>query len=103
MIKINLLRKSAQLLGFEITGHSDYAQSGQDIVCAAVSILSFTAVNTLNFYHKKFDFCDDKDRFYLELKSNDITTDVILNNFRIGIESLTENYKEYVRLHLKEV
>ena len=33
--------------GFEASGHAGWAEAGQDIVCAAVSILTITCVNAL--------------------------------------------------------
>ena len=33
--------------GFEVKGHSGYAEAGSDIVCAAVSILTTTCVNAM--------------------------------------------------------
>ncbi len=33
--------------GFDISGHSGYAESGKDIVCAAVSSAAYMAVNTI--------------------------------------------------------
>ncbi len=33
--------------GFEASGHAGWAEAGQDIVCAAVSVLTITCVNAL--------------------------------------------------------
>ena len=38
---------SGELVGFEISGHSGYSESGSDIVCAAVSSAAYMAVNTM--------------------------------------------------------
>ena len=40
MINIKFFKKDGMFLGFEISGHSGYAKSGHDIVCAAVSAVS---------------------------------------------------------------
>ena len=38
MISVKILRNSAsRIVGFEVSGHANYAEYGQDIVCAAVS------------------------------------------------------------------
>ena len=34
-------------MGFEITGHAGYAEYGQDIVCAAVSVLALNMANSV--------------------------------------------------------
>ncbi len=59
MIDVTLLIKKEKRLGFAIKGHANFDQHGYDIVCAAVSILSYTAVNTLDYYKIDFDFSDD--------------------------------------------
>ena len=40
-------RVSGRLLGFEASGHADYAEAGQDIVCAEISALTQAALNGL--------------------------------------------------------
>ena len=48
MIKATIFRNNAdELVGFEISGHAGFAERGQDIVCAAVSFLATTVVNSL--------------------------------------------------------
>lgn len=39
--------KSGELVGFWIQGHSDYAEEGSDIVCAAVSSAAYMTANTI--------------------------------------------------------
>ncbi|MBQ9067118.1 MAG: ribosomal-processing cysteine protease Prp [Clostridia bacterium] len=36
-----------RLLGYRFSGHSDYAEEGSDIVCAAVSSAAYLTANTL--------------------------------------------------------
>ncbi len=38
---------SGDIIGFDISGHSGYAQAGQDIVCSAVSSAAYMTVNTI--------------------------------------------------------
>lgn len=47
MITIRIFDKAGILYGFEVTGHSGSAPSGEDIVCAAVSSAAYMAANTL--------------------------------------------------------
>ncbi len=44
MITAALFRSGSRYTGFRASGHSGYAGEGQDIVCAAVSILGCTCV-----------------------------------------------------------
>jgi uncharacterized protein YsxB (DUF464 family) len=48
VISVKILRNSAsRIVGFEVSGHANYAEYGQDIVCAAVSALCIAIANGL--------------------------------------------------------
>ena len=103
MTDVTLLIKKEKRLGFAIKGHANFDQHGYDIVCAAVSILSYTAVNTLDYYEIDFDFFDDENEMKVSLKNSNEKSEIILNNFEIGIKTLLTNYNEYVNLNYREV
>lgn len=103
MIDVTLLIKNEKRLGFAIKGHANFDQHGYDIVCAAVSILSYTAVNALDYYEIDFDFFDDENEMKVSLKNSNEKSEIILNNFEIGIKTLLTNYNEYVNLNYREV
>ena len=103
MIDVTLLKKKKKRLGFAIKGHANFDQHGYDIVCAAVSILSYTAVNTLDYYKIGFDFSDDGKIMKVLLNKSEDKSEIILNDFEIGIKTLLTNYNEYVNLNYREV
>ena len=37
MTTVTFLTEESRIVGFEVSGHSGYADAGEDIVCAAVS------------------------------------------------------------------
>lgn len=39
--------QSGEVLAFEVAGHADFAAHGSDVVCAAVSALTFATLNGL--------------------------------------------------------
>lgn len=45
MIKVTISRKDEKIQSFEISGHANSGPYGYDLVCAAVSAVSFGAVN----------------------------------------------------------
>ncbi len=47
MIRATFYRAGGSLCGFDVSGHSGLAQSGSDILCAAVSAMTQLVVNTL--------------------------------------------------------
>ncbi|MFT8610296.1 MAG: ribosomal-processing cysteine protease Prp [Liquorilactobacillus nagelii] len=48
MIKAVFFVRKKEIIGFEISGHANYAAKGSDIVCAAVSVLSESVANELS-------------------------------------------------------
>lgn len=52
MIKINYKLENGIFNKIEILGHSGYAESGKDIVCAAVSATLLTTINNINIINK---------------------------------------------------
>ena len=51
MLKVTVYQDSdGQALGFQISGHSGYAEAGSDIVCAAVSALAENTVNSIEAF-----------------------------------------------------
>ncbi len=47
MINVTIVKVNQNIITIEATGHSGYAESGHDIVCAAVSTLTQNLVNGL--------------------------------------------------------
>ena len=67
MITIKVRKKNGSYVEFISKGHAGYAEAGQDIVCAAVSALIITTVNSLEkFTDDKFDV-QEKDGFISEI------------------------------------
>ena len=47
MTKIVFFKKNGVYHGFRETGHSEFADAGQDIVCAAISAMTMLIINTI--------------------------------------------------------
>ena len=42
-----------ECIGFQTKGHAEYAKMGQDIVCAAVSVLVINTMNAIEDVYKR--------------------------------------------------
>ncbi|MDD6799922.1 MAG: ribosomal-processing cysteine protease Prp [Firmicutes bacterium] len=47
MIKITFLKRNGVYYGFRESGHAGYAESGDDIVCSAVSAMTMLIINAV--------------------------------------------------------
>lgn len=102
MIKISL--SSGAPYFFEIKGHSGSAEEGKDLVCAAVSAVSQTALMGL------LKFCPSEVSYstgdgYLKVVLSDnlpddkrLKTEVILLTMREGLKDIAEGYPRFVKL-----
>lgn len=89
----------------EVKGHSYFSDSGSDIVCAAVSILSFTALKSLSelagirqnvkqnsgYLKSEFKIKDLNDEERIKLR-------VIIDCFILGIKEIIKKYPDRVKL-----
>ncbi len=109
MITVSIYRTNDDISGFIVEGHSDYVEEGMDIVCASVSILSYTALNSINLVAGiepefiSYDVDEDTGLMSLRTLSNNDKTDVIYRSFMVGIELLLEDYSDYITLKFEEV
>ena len=47
MIQVTVHKKNQRIVSFEMTGHANFSEHGSDIVCAGVSALAITTVNSI--------------------------------------------------------
>lgn len=101
MIKIEVLRNPHEVvLGLNISGHANTAPSGSDIVCAAVSALSQTAVYGIERYLRReiqLDVKHGKLLFSL-VDAPDELTSAILETTLLGLKELEKNYPQKIKI-----
>lgn len=109
MITIKLYKKDNKYYGFESVGHADYDEKGRDIVCAAVSTLTYTLVNSIIEIGSTKPIIEEEDgqlSCYLPMDEeilNNSEIQIIFKTIKIGIESIIEVYDSYVELLEEEV
>ena len=91
-----------------IDGHAGYAESGQDIICAAVSVLAQNAVNSIEtFTDDPFQVEVNEEDGALAVRFQDSVsekTKLLLDSMVLGLESIEESYgSQYIRIRFEEV
>ena len=94
-----LLADDDTLQGYEVSGHTGYAEAGQDIVCAALSFLSITCANALEVVAGARTKVQQRDG-YLRVMTADrnLKAQAILETFALGIKELSKSYPDNFRL-----
>lgn len=109
MTEIAVFFHNGRPTGFDAKGHTGYAKSGEDIVCAAVSAITQTAamgVLELCKCPSEFDIKDGR----LRLKIADSSSaqqrekaELILSTMLLGLRSVQRDYSDYLKLIEREV
>ena len=106
MITIKVRKKNGSYEEFISKGHAGYAEAGQDIVCAAVSALIITTVNSLEkFTDDKFDV-QEKDGFVSIHFRNDLSErgKLLMDSLILGLTEIEHSYNNrYLTVRVKEV
>ena len=108
MIKAEFfVTKEGFILGFEINGHSGYANSGKDIVCAAVSSAAYLVANTItDIMRVSADVSVDDSMGYMRLtvdKNKLSLCSDILNGLKVHLLLLEEIYSKNLKVSYVEV
>ena len=101
MTTVKLIKSDGNIVGFDVSGHSGYAESGSDIVCAAISS-SVSLVETIlnDSFGAGADVTVDPDTVSITLmlsKSCDKCRSV-LEAFERHMLALSEEYPKYIKI-----
>lgn len=97
--------KNGDLLGFHVSGHSGYAEEGEDIVCAAVSSAVYLVINTVtDIMHIDAEVnVEDADAVFRILSKHAVACRDILQGLKLHLLSLEEQYPQFVIVKYTEV
>lgn len=113
MIEVKIFRDDKGLINrYKILGHANYKAHGEDIVCAAVSILGYTALRSIvdvcGLKENEISYKEDEETGFLDVKllinNEDLrikNIQIVLKTLVVGIISLIESYPKYVTLEYR--
>ena len=109
MTEITVYYQHGSPVGFEAVGHTGFAEHGEDIVCAAVSAITQTAVIGIKELVKApcaLEVMDGELRLILEesVKGEKLKqSELILGTMLLGLRSIESDYSDYLKLKEREV
>ena len=100
--------KDQQITGFESRGHSGCAYDGEDIVCAGISALVVTALNSIDQLTDAQMTCEeDPEQALIRFETDDyICKDVqlLLQSLLLGLTGIEQSYgSSFIEVSFKEV
>ncbi|HHW07691.1 MAG TPA: ribosomal-processing cysteine protease Prp [Clostridia bacterium] len=106
MITVELFYDDQESLrAFCVKGHAGAAPYGQDIVCAAVSVLSQAAVIGLSHFLSKAPETEIKQGWLRCVLPGDLSakeeelSQVVLKTMELGLKALEPDYGKYFKIH----
>ncbi|MCI8853039.1 MAG: ribosomal-processing cysteine protease Prp [Lachnospiraceae bacterium] len=105
MITVTVYKHSDEYKGFRCEGHAGYAQEGEDIVCAAVSVLTVNTVNSIEAFTEDAFSGEEKDGFVSCMLTGCVSeeTRLLMDSMVLGLSHIKNNYDDYIQLRFKEV
>ena len=109
MTKVTIYKNvKNECVGFKALGHAGYAEEGEDIVCAAISILTINTMNAIEtFTDVDVSLETDEEIGFIEYRIDEPTkeTSLLLDTMVLGLQTMAddENYAEYIDLLFEEV
>ena len=96
MIHVTIFQnKYKECVGFQTEGHAEYANPGQDIVCAAASILVINTINAIEEFTEDAFTCDCKDGMIESWEfTSDVSagTDLLMDALMLGLRNIVKSY-----------
>jgi uncharacterized protein YsxB (DUF464 family) len=101
MIRVRIERDSmGRILGFEANGHAGAGSRGNDIVCAAVSVLTDSVFLGLDKHlHRAMEWSAERGDISVRLKeAPDDLTEAILTTLVLGLTEIQKIYPDRLRI-----
>ena len=109
MITVTIYQNhDGEYTGFNCIGHAEYAEAGEDIVCAAASVLVINTVNSVEgLVQDAFDCVTDEESGLIDFtlkKGYSKESLLLIRSMVLGLQGIQNNYgNEYIRIIFKEV
>ena len=94
-----MIEVSVRLDGITVSGHAGYAEAGKDIVCASITILTETLIDSIESFTNdkiQYEISDGLVRIYYGNLSK--AARLLVDSFFVGVCNVVRDYPEYVKI-----
>ena len=109
MTHVSIIKtRNGEYKGFNCIGHSGYADAGEDIVCAAISVLVINTINSLEVLaDEKVQLVTNETEGLIDCRlidTNNEKSQLLLASMILGLQEIKKQYgKTYIDLTFEEV
>ena len=101
MITAKFFMRGSAAVGFDVSGHSGYADAGSDIVCAAVTsavCLCECAVNDMFDANADVSVCEKTAQVMLKLTKPSPEAEKVIGALRLQLLEIQRQYSQYIQV-----
>ena len=99
MIQVKVVKEKSKYKKITILGHAMYDDYGKDIVCSACSSIVTTTINgILALRDGSLSYLVSKKGMSIDIKSDDETTQILINNMVRLLKELEGNYPDNIEV-----
>jgi len=115
MTRIKFLKKNGVYYGFEENGHSGFADSGEDILCAAISAMTMLIINSIEVvYGSEVDYTIDEESTDIKVVALDALPETgadekkryavagLIYSYYLQLMDMTEEYYDHLEVSEQE-
>lgn len=104
MVQVNFKKKGEHLISLEVSGHANYADKGEDLVCAGISAIVIGAFNSFNeMAPNAFDFIVEDNLLRAVSKNYDSRNHELLTVVYYQLKTVEDQYSEFINIKSMEV
>lgn len=109
MIQVTIFQDSSGgYKGFRMKGHAGFGEAGQDIICAAVSVLTLNTANAIEaFTEDSIEGKADENAGMLEFRfCGEVSREskLLIDTLVLGLKDIQSDYgKRYIKIRFEEV
>lgn len=96
MTRMQIQRHSDKII-IMVKGHAGY-DPGKDIVCASISTLCYSLINSLEQTGCYLDYSDIPGDFYILVRDLSPEAKGMLKMFAVGMKMIAEHFKDYLEV-----
>lgn len=109
MTRVQIFKKDGVYRSFSCTGHAGYAAAGEDIICAGISAIVISTLNSLqDLLHEDIEVdYDEEEGGYIVCNFRSDPSEkaaFLMDHMIYGMQWIQSQYgKQYLRYEIKEV
>ena len=106
MIKVTVYRNQGFVCGFQMSGHSGYAEAGEDIVCSAASVLAVTCMNAIEMLTEdkpEIQAVNEEEGFvHYRIEDPSHEARLLLDSLVLGLTGIQDSYGKFIQIQFEE-